>query len=71
MSRPRMKIPEGLRSAYRAACETGWEVTRTRNGHLRWTSPGGYRVITPGTPHGGRHSMRNTLADLRRAGLQC
>jgi hypothetical protein len=66
-----MKIPEALRSAYRAALETGWDVARTRSGHLSWTSPGGYRVVTPGTPGGGNHSVRNTLRDLRRAGLAC
>jgi hypothetical protein len=69
MSQTRMKIPEALRPAYRAARKARWAVTRTDGNHLKWTSPAGDFVITPASPRGGRHSIANTLAELRRAGL--
>jgi hypothetical protein len=60
MSTSRPKIPEGLRAL---------AITRTGSGHLRWQHPDGKHVITPSTPHGGNRSIRNSRAELKRAGL--
>lgn len=46
----------------------GWEVTRTSS-HVQFTSPDGKRVTTSSTPSDWR-TLRNTVADLRRAGLE-
>jgi predicted RNA binding protein YcfA (HicA-like mRNA interferase family) len=48
----------------------GWEVTRTRRGHLKFRSPdpGVPLIFGSGTPSDYR-SPRNLAAHLRRAGL--
>ena len=70
MSKRKMKIPEAFRGAYKAARAARWEITRTGTSHLKWTPPTGeLPVFTPATPHGGRHSVENSLSQLRRAGL--
>jgi hypothetical protein len=66
-SRP--KIPEPLRALARTARRAEWSITRTGSGHLRWQHPDGKHVITPSTPHGGNRSIRNSRAELKRAGL--
>ncbi len=65
----RVKIPAGLKRAYRAALAAHWTVSFTRNGHLKWTSPAGAVVFTPGTPSE-YHSDKNSVALLRRNGLE-
>lgn len=69
MSRSKVKIPEAFRTAYRAACAAHWVITRTGGNHLKWQPPGEAPVFTPASPHGGRHSIANSLSDLRKAGL--
>jgi hypothetical protein len=64
-----LRIPEALRALARAAHRTGWRVTLTGTGHLRWEAPDGTVVITPSTPSDHR-SYRNSRARLRRAGLR-
>ena len=49
---------------------SGWTVAPTRNHHIRWRSPAGTVVISPGTPSEYR-GLRNHRALLRRAGLNC
>lgn len=67
-----MKTPDGLKAAYAAARRSGWLVTRTGSGHLKWTPSGdGTPVITGATPYGGNHATRNAVSKLRKAGLKC
>lgn len=65
----RIRVPEPLRSLALSARRSGWILTRTGSGHLRWQPPDGRHVITPSTPRGGRRSIQNARAELRRAGL--
>jgi predicted RNA binding protein YcfA (HicA-like mRNA interferase family) len=45
----------------------GWQATRTARGHIRLRHPRAARaVIAPGTP-GDWRSVRNALAEMRRA----
>jgi hypothetical protein len=67
MMRP-LKLPECYRELARAARAAGWDITRRRSGHLAWRSPSGAVVFTPATPSDWR-AARNSVADLRRAGL--
>ncbi len=46
----------------------GWTCERTRNGHVRFTSPKGATVFGPSTPSD-RRSLLNVRAQLRREGL--
>jgi predicted RNA binding protein YcfA (HicA-like mRNA interferase family) len=63
-------MTKDLRQLVRRAERLGWEVAVTNGGHLRWTGPDGQAiVITAATPHGGSRTHRNTVALLRRAGL--
>lgn len=48
----------------------GWVVTASA-GHWKWYRPDGtLATATPSTPGGGKRSIENTLAKLRRAGLE-
>lgn len=40
-----------------------------RRGHYRITARNGRWVMIPGTPSNGNRSLRNTVADLRRLGV--
>lgn len=50
----------------------GWTVVMggPSAGHWKWYRPDGtLATVTPSTPDGGKRSIQNTLAKLRRAGL--
>jgi hypothetical protein len=64
-----IRVPRELRPLVLAAVEAGWTVERTGGGHLRFKSPSGALVFTPSTPGGGRRSIENCRAELRRKGL--
>jgi predicted RNA binding protein YcfA (HicA-like mRNA interferase family) len=53
-----------------AAKEQGWEIGRTKKGHLRYVPPDPRQpiVIGSGTP-GDKRALRNFLAQLKRAGF--
>jgi hypothetical protein len=40
----------------RIAERQGWDITPTRSGHLRWTSPVGVVIFSPSTPATAGHS---------------
>lgn len=63
------RVKKELRPLVVAAIEQGWEVTVTGGNHLRFKSPTGALVFAPSTPHGGKRSIQNTTAELRRKGL--
>lgn len=63
-----LRVPESYRKLARAARRAGWEISRTRGGHLAWKPPSGMVIYTAATPSGSR-SVRNDTAELRRAGL--
>lgn len=44
-------------------------VEKRRSGHYRVTARNGRWVTFPCTPSGGNRSIRNTVADLRRLGV--
>ncbi len=67
MSAP--KVKGEMRPLVVAAIEQGWSVTVSGGGHLRFRSPTGALVFAPSTPRGGKRSVENTTAQLRRAGL--
>lgn len=51
------------------AMDCGWRVTLTGAGHYRFLPPVGPPIFMGSTPRGGRRSIENARADLRRAGL--
>lgn len=57
---------EGLRRLVFFALAEGWQVSRTRGGHLRFSKQGCASIFTSGTPSDHR-STRNAHARLRRA----
>ena len=65
------KIPEALRDAAKVARKAGWTITVNGSGHLKWMPPAGKFIVTPMSPRAGRRSTDNSLAELRRAGLEC
>jgi hypothetical protein len=65
----RLRVPEGLQEAAKVAKAHGWTIERRRNNHLTWRAPSGAKVFLPSTPSGGRRSIENSLALLRRNGL--
>ncbi len=62
-----MRFPNAKRLAplLAFAKQEGFEVARTRNGHLKFTKPGYPPVFTSSTPSDHR-AIKNTLAQLRR-----
>lgn len=48
--------------------QQGWTVEKTKNNHLRWTSPAGRNVFSPSTPSDGRF-IKNTIRDLKAYGF--
>lgn len=67
--RPADLKPE-WREAARKALDQGWVIEFTSGGHIKWSPPNGRTpVISSNTP-GDHRSVKNTLAELARAGLQ-
>lgn len=62
-------MKKDLKEIVKVARKQGWEVTHTRNQHLRFRSPDGALVFSPSTPSDHR-AIKNKIADLRRAGLE-
>jgi hypothetical protein len=54
-----------------AARDQGWTVLYSGGGHLIFRSPDKSvpQIIVPSTPHGGKRSIENATAQLRRGGL--
>lgn len=50
------------------ARKAGWRITRGGR-HERWYSPDGKTIATVSTTHLAPHCLKNTRAQLRRAGL--
>jgi predicted RNA binding protein YcfA (HicA-like mRNA interferase family) len=63
-----VKVHREFRAFVKAATRSGWTVSLTRKGHLRFKAPNGQSYIAPGTPSDHR-SIMNTRSMLRRAGL--
>ena len=68
MTRSRLAIPEPYRALAKLARKTGWVITLTGSGHLRWRHPEGRVVITSYTPDG-KTTICKDKALLRKAGL--
>lgn len=64
-----IRVKKELRPLVAAAVEQGWDVSISGGGHLRFKSPNGAIVFAPSTPRGGKRSIENTVAELRRKGL--
>lgn len=54
-----------------AARDQGWTVLYSGGGHLIFRSPDKSvpQIVVPSTPHGGKRSIENATAQLRRGGL--
>lgn len=64
-----MANKDELKQMMKRATMVGWQILRSKNGHLIWLSPcGKFRVVTSSTPSDNR-ALKNIEADLRRAGL--
>lgn len=61
-----MKITKAIRPAMEYAKELGYQASRTRGGHLRFTKPGRRSVITSSTPSDWR-TTRNVISQLRKS----
>lgn len=49
--------------------QQGWKVSRTKNGHFRFTSPTGAIVFGTGPrSHGDFRAIKNLISHLRKAG---
>lgn len=64
-----MSLKKEMKQIVKVAKGQGWEITHTRNGHLRFRSPGGALIFAPSTPSDYR-GIKNKIADLRRVGLR-
>jgi len=64
-----MSLKKDMKQLVKKARAQGWEVTPTRNGHIRFRSPDGHLIFGASTPSEYR-GMKNKIADLRRAGLK-
>jgi hypothetical protein len=62
-------IARCFRPLARLAIGSGWQITRTGGGHLRWRSPRGAVFFSSATPSDNR-AVANFAAYLRRAGLK-
>lgn len=63
-----MRIPHELQPLARQARKSGWSICPGNAGHLRWVSPDGAVIHTPGSPSTNRARVY-TRWKLRRAGL--
>lgn len=64
------RVPRDMRTAETLAKRLGWTVERKRgSNHFVWQRPDGHKVFLPSTPRGGRRSIENSIALLRRNGL--
>jgi hypothetical protein len=61
-------IPREYRWLARRAKAAGWQISRTRGGHLAWKPPKGPTLFSPCTPSD-RRSLNNFARKLARAGL--
>lgn len=61
-------FPKELHDIAKCARAQGWNIERTRNGHVRFVGPDGNIVIGSGTPSDKR-ANKNMLAALRRCGM--
>jgi len=64
----RRRVSREMRPIAERALEQGWTIDWSTGKHQVWTSPEGGRVRVPCTPSD-RRSERNTIAELRRMGL--
>ncbi len=67
-----MSLPPNkeARKIARQAVKVGWRCDRTKNGHYRLLSPCGQHIVVLGSTPSDSRSFKNSLAELRRAGLQ-
>jgi hypothetical protein len=65
----RIRVPDGLKTAYKAAKDAGWTFSHSGQNHIRWTSPTRAVVMTPATTRS-RRGCLNDVAKLKRAGLE-
>lgn len=64
-----MASSKDLKPLMKRAKQQGWEVTTTRNGRIKWTSPaGGLPYFSSCTPSD-RRAIHNITADLAKRGL--
>lgn len=61
-------VPKDYRSLVDAALEAGWEVSKSRHGHLKLSAPDGYSTPIPGSSNSG--GLRKQIANrLRKRGV--
>jgi len=60
-----MKTSKAVRPVLELAQELGYQVSRTKGGHLRFGKPGHRTVFSSSTPSDWR-TQRNIIAELRR-----
>jgi hypothetical protein len=68
----RVRVPEALREAQRIAEREGWIVRITGGNHIQWRPSDKKQPIvhTSFSPRGGKHSIENSLGQLRASGLR-
>lgn len=64
----RVRVSKDHRKLLKKARADGWEITRTRNNHIKWRSPKGQVVIHSSSPSD-HNADKNFLSQLRNAGL--
>ena len=65
----RATVPRDLREVYDLALSQGWTVVMGR-GHMIWRAPDGRGQVVVATSPSDWRERANTLAHLRRAGLE-
>lgn len=64
-------LPRQYRELGKLALAANWTIEPPRRGgHWKWKSPRGQLVVIAGTINGGKRSFENSVASLRRAGLE-
>lgn len=63
-----MSSNKDFRQLIQEAEDQGWEVSKTKGGHLRWLSPSGRVVFSAFSPSDGR-ALKNTIRELRIGGF--
>jgi|AntRauTorckE6833_2_1112554.scaffolds.fasta_scaffold128630_2 hypothetical protein len=61
-----MRLSKGMRLVEIEANKLGFDISRTRNNHLKLTKPGCQPVFCPGTP-GDIRSQKNAVGQIRRS----
>jgi hypothetical protein len=62
-------VPKELRKVAQAARQQGWDIVQAQSGHIKWVHPDGKTSVRSSLTASDKNAARNTVKDLRKAGL--